>query len=332
MRNLAVGIDIGGTKIAAGIIDSSARVLARTISKAHAGHPPDDVIAASIDAFHAVLEQAGIAPQQIDGVGVGFGGHVNGAAGLVLTSSNLPAWNNHPLRDELQTRLGVPVILENDANCAAWAEYRFGAGRGAQILCYVTLSTGFGLGVVIDGKLFVGATGTAGELAHTVVQPDGVLCACGKRGCLVCYTAGLGISRLVRERLERGDQTWRELYGENPARVSGEIIVQAAERGDSASQEILAIAARYFGIGLSSIVQMFNPDRIVIGGGLARAKRWLIEPGLRALRENIHPVLHNSAEIVDSQLWDDAGIIGAAALVWERSAAVAWLLRRSGYE
>jgi glucokinase len=172
--------------------------------------------------------------------------------------------------------------------------------------------------VVIDGKLYVGATGTAGELAHTVIHPDGPPCACGKRGCLICYTAGLGISRLVRERLDLGEQTLlRELCGPSPARVTGEIVVEAADRGDRVAQEVLAIAGRYFGLGLSSVVQMFNPDRIVIGGGLAHVKRWLMQPGFAALRENIHPVLHDSAEIVYSQLWEDAGIIGAAALVWE---------------
>lgn len=330
MSNLAVGLDIGGTKIAAGVIDApcngaSARVLARYISKAHAEQPPDDVIAASVQAFYAVLAQAGLQPGQVAGLGVGFGGHVNGAAGLILTSSNLPAWDHHPLRDHLQGRLGVPVILENDSNCAAWGEYRFGAGQGSRYLCYVTFSTGYGLGVVIDGKLYVGATGTTGELAHTVIHPDGPLCACGKRGCLICYTAGLGISRLVRERLDRGERTLlRELCGPTPGRVTGEIVVEAADRGDRVAQEVLAIAGRYFGIGLSSVVQMFNPDRIVIGGGLAHVEHWLMEPGFAALRENIHPVLHNSAEIVYSQLWEDAGMIGAAALVWERTVPQAY--------
>jgi len=320
MSDLAVGIDIGGTKIAAGVIDSSARVVARHISKAHAEQPPDDVIAACVQAFHAVLAQAGLQPGQVAGMGVGFGGHVNGAAGLILTSSNLPAWDHHPLRDHLQARLGLPVILENDSNCAAWGEYRFGAGQGSRYLCYVTLSTGYGLGVVIDGKLYVGATGTTGELAHTVIQPDGPLCICGKRGCLICYTAGLGISRLVRERLDRGERTLlREMCGSTPSRVTGEVVVEAAERGDRVAQEVLAIAGRYFGLGLSSVVQMFNPDRIVIGGGLAHVKHWLVEPGLTALRENIHPVLHDSAQTVYSQLWEDAGMIGAAALVWERA-------------
>jgi glucokinase len=319
MSNFAVGIDIGGTKIAAGVIDSSARVMARSISKAHAGQPPNEVIAATVEAFHTVLAQAGLQPGDVAGLGVGFGGHVNGAAGLILTSSNLPAWDNHPLRDHLQARLGVPIILENDSNCCAWAEYRFGAGQGSRYFCYVTFSTGYGLGIVIDGKLYVGATGTAGELAHTVVQPDGPLCTCGKRGCVMSYASGLGISRLVRERLDRGEPTLlRELCGPAPARVAGEVVVEAADRGDRVAQEILAIAGRYFGLGLSSVVQMFNPDRIVIGGGLAHVEHWLMQPCFAALRENIHPVLLDSAEIVYSQLWEDAGMIGAAALVWER--------------
>lgn len=319
MANFSVGLDIGGTKIAAGVIDSSARVLARTVSKTHAGQPPDEVIAATVDAFHVVLARAGLQPGDVAGLGVGFGGHVHGAAGLILTSSNLPAWDNHPLRDQLQARLGVPVILENDSNCAAWGEYRFGAGQGSRHLCYVTFSTGYGLGIIIDGKLYVGATGTAGELAHTVVQLDGPLCTCGKRGCLMSYASGLGISRLVRERLDRGESTLlRELCGSTPARVAGEVVVDAAKRGDRVAQEVLVIAGRYFGLGLSSVVQMFNPDRIVIGGGLAHVEQWLMEACFAALRENIHPVLHNSAEIVYSQLWEDAGMIGAAALVWER--------------
>ncbi len=336
MSDLVVGLDIGGTKIAAGVIDSSARVLARYVSKAHTGQPPDDVIAAAVEAYHAVLAQAGLQPGQVAYIGVGFGGHVNGAAGLILTSSNLPAWDRHPLRDHLQARLGVPVVLENDSNCAAWGEYRFGAGQGSRHLCYVTFSTGYGLGIVIDGKLYVGATGTAGELAHTVIHPDGPLCACGKRGCLICYTAGLGISRLVRERLDRGEATQlRELCGPTPTRVTGEVVVEVAERGDRVAQEVLAVAGRYFGLGLSSIVQMFNPDRIVIGGGLAHVKHWLVEPGLAALLENIHPVLHNSAEIVYSQLWEDAGMIGAAALAWERAipkATVMAIEQRSNHE
>ena len=320
MPAFAVGIDIGGTKIAAGVIDESAQIISRYISRAHAGQPPDEVITATVEAFNAVITQAGLQAGDVAGAGVGFGGHVHGEAGLILTSSNLPAWNNHPLRDHLQERLGVPVVLENDSNCSAWGEYRYGAGQGSRYMCYVTFSTGYGLGVVIDGQLYRGATGTAGELAHTVVDLDGPYCTCGKRGCLMSYASGLGISRMICERLEAGEPTLlRQLCGPQPERVSGETVVEAAQQGDRVAQEVLTLAARYFGVGLSSVVQMFNPDRIVIGGGLAHVEEWLIKPCFAALYENIHPVLANSAELVYSKLWDDAGVIGAASLVMKNS-------------
>jgi glucokinase len=255
----------------------------------------------------------------VTGIGVGFAGHVNGAKGWILTSSNLPAWDNHPLRDLLQKRLGVPVILENDANCAAWAEYCFGAGKGSRHMCYVTFSTGFGIGIIIDGQLYTGATGTAGELGHTVVDPDGPLCTCGKPGCVMSYACGMAISRMARERLQSGEPTLlRDLCGPRPEHVSGKVVAEAARQGDQVAQEILTIAGRYFGIGLSTVVQVLNPDRIVIGGGLARIGSLLMDPCLRALDENIHPVLIDSAEIVFSTLWEDAAMLGAGALVWER--------------
>ena len=315
----AVGVDVGGTKIAAGVIDAHAQVLSRYSARTHAGRPPAEVIEAIVEATEAVLAQAGLRVEDVAGLGVGFAGHVNSALGRVLTSSNLPAWDNHPLRDVLAGRLGMPVILENDANCAAWAEYRFGAGQGARYLCYVTFSTGFGAGIVLEGRLYVGATGTAGEIGHTIVDPDGPLCPCGKRGCVMSYAGGLAISRMVRERLQSGEPTLlRDLCGPVPERVSGEVVAEAARRGDRVAQDILRTAGRYFGIGLSTIVQVLNPDRIVIGGGLARIGPLLMEPCLQALNENIPPVLVDATDIVFSALWDDAGVIGAGALVWER--------------
>jgi glucokinase len=300
--------------------------VARHASKGHAGRPPDEVIAAIVGTFEEVLAQAGLARGDVAGIGVGFAGHVWGERGLVLTSSNLPAWDRCPLRDELREQVGLPVVLENDSNCAAWAEYRFGAGRGSRYLCYVTFSTGYGLGIVLDGKLFAGATGTAGELGHTAVDPDGPLCTCGKRGCVMSYACGMAISRMAWERVQSGEPTLlRELVGEvrpdedDPCYFcSGELVAEAAARGDRIACEVLATAGRYFGIGLSTVVQVINPDRIVIGGGLAKIGAPLMEPCFRALDQNIHRVLMGSAEIVYSELWEDAGLVGAADLVWGR--------------
>ena len=318
VRDLAIGVDVGGTNISAGVIDNTARMLSRCTVRSHAGRPPTEVIQAIVNATRAALAQAGVDLNAISGVGVGFAGHVNGAQGLVLTSSNLPAWDSHPLRDILQERLAAPVTLENDANCAAWAEYRYGAGQGSRSMCYVTLSTGFGAGIVIDGRLYAGATGTAGEIGHTVVDPNGPMCTCGKRGCVMAYACGLAISRMACERLANREPTLLyDLCGATPEHVSGEIVADAARQGDPVAREIMTTAGRYFGIGLSTIVQFLNPDCIVIGGGLMRAGALVMDPALQALNANIHPVLVDSAKIVNSALRKDAGLIGAGALVWE---------------
>ncbi len=313
----AVGIDIGGTKVAAGVLDRSGRIIARDSSRGHAGQDPETVIEAVVQAFGKVVGKAGIRAADIAGVGAGFAGHVHGEAGLVLTSSNLPAWDRHPLRDRLAARLGLPVILENDSNCCAWGEYRYGAGRGSRFLSYVTFSTGYGLGIVIDRRLLRGTTGTAGEIGHTVVDVGGPPCTCGKRGCVMSYACGLAISRMACERVAAGEPTLlAELCGDSVDHISGEIVAEAARRGDPAAREILETAGYYLGVGLSTIVQVLNPDRIVLGGGLTNVGDLIMEPCMRGLNENIHPVLRGSTQIVPWQLGEDGGIMGAADLVW----------------
>lgn len=318
MADLMMGIDVGGTKIAAGLMDSEARILAREISHCHLGCQPDQVVDEIVRIHDELLAAAQVERARLSGVGVGIAGHVNGKQGLVLTNSNLPNWDYYPLREALRARLGLPVVLDNDANCAAWGEFRHGAGRGASDMCYVTFSTGCGMGIVIGGRLYRGATGTAGEIGHTVVNPDGPLCSCGKRGCLMSYACGMALDQMARDCLRSGEDTLlRAICGDCPDKISAEEVADAARQGDPAALRLLEVAGRYFGIGLSTIVQVLNPDTIVIGGGLAHIGPLLLEPCNRALNENIHHVLAGSARIVLSELWNDAGVIGAAALVRE---------------
>jgi len=318
MEDLVIGIDIGGTKIAAGLLDRQGNLVARALSHSHAGCPPEQVIEAVVQTVSSLLSSARVSRERIVGVGVGCAGHINCDCGIVLTNSNLPDWNYHPLRETLGKRLGLPVLVDNDANCAAWGEFRYGAGRGSRHMCYITFSTGCGMGIIIDGKLYRGATGTAGEIGHTVVNPDGPLCSCGKRGCLMSYACGIALDQMARDCLECGEDTLlRTLCGDNPEKVQAEKIAEAALQGDPIANRLLATAGRYFGIGLSTVVQVLNPDTIVIGGGLAHIGPLLLEPCVQALNENIHPVLVNTVRIVFSELWNDAGVIGAGALIWE---------------
>jgi glucokinase len=314
VRQYAVGVDIGGTKIAAGIVDRDANILCRYKTKEHRGTLPQHVIDHVEMAYQTLLEQSCVPVEELVGVGLGFPGHVNGRAGVVINSSNLPEWSNVPLRDIVAKRLGVRVVLENDTKVCGLAEYMYGAGRGARNMCYITFSTGCGMAIIIDGRLYLGHIGTSGEIGHTVVDVNGPLCSCGKSGCALTYTCGLGLARMAYEKIRGGaDTVLRHMAGDDPRHVTGEMITAAAHEGDSVSKELLDTAGYYAGVLLSTVVEVLNPELIVIGGGMTRIGPMFMEPCMRGLRENTHPVLFESVRIVPWQLGDDSGVLGAAA-------------------
>lgn len=318
----AIGIDVGGTKIAAGLVNRAGEILYRYTTRAHAEQQPEVVIRAIEEAYRCLIKESSVAVADIEAVGLGFPGNTNGPAGVVLVSSNLPAWNHFPLRDTLATRLGIPVILDNDTNLCAVGEHRYGAGRGARNMSYVTFSTGYGIGIIINNQLYVGHTGTAGELGHVVIDLGGPLCTCGKRGCIMAYACGIGISRMVYEQINAGaDTLLRRLAPSNGQRISGEIVAEAAQQGDAVAVEILRKAGYYGGVALSMVVEILNPELIVVGGGLTRIGPLLWDPMLAAMREHTQPELWDSVRVVPWQLGDDLGIIGAAAKVFAEAEA-----------
>ncbi len=314
MKPYAIGIDVGGTKIAAGLVGRDGKILHRFTTRAHAEQEPELVIKAIEQAYRAIVKEGRVEAANIEAVGLGFPGNTNGPAGLVLVSSNLPAWDHFPLRDVVAERLGLPVILDNDTNLCAVGEHRYGAGQGAKNMCYVTFSTGIGIGIIINNRLYVGHTGTAGELGHVVIDIGGPPCTCGKNGCVMAYASGVGISRMAYEKVEAGvDTQLRQMVPPDGRRFSGEQVVEVAQRGDKAAREILETAGFYCGVGLSMIVQIINPETIVIGGGLSRIGSMVLDPALVAMREHTQPELWDSVRVVPWQLGDDLGIIGAAA-------------------
>ena len=319
MKEYAVGIDVGGTKIAAGIINRDGEVTTCFNTRAHSEKEPQYVIDAIEEAYFALIDDCGVDPEEIEGVCIGFAGTVNGPEGLVLISSNLPAWHKVPLRDTVASRIGRPVILENDTNLCALGEFHYGAGRGSRNMCYATYSTGFGLGIILDRKLYVGATGTAGEIAHIVVDVGGPPCTCGKNGCLMAYASGVGISRMAYDHIDAGEETLLTQYATpDHKRIHGSCILDAANNGDPVANEIIDTSAYYFGVGLSIIAQIVNPELIVYGGGLTRMGERAFEPAMRGLRENIQPQLLDSFELKPWQLGDEAGVIGAGAMVFNQ--------------
>jgi glucokinase len=317
VRQLAIGIDIGGTKIAAGVVDRQAKIIARHTVVGHHCAAPEHVLTCVEQAYEALLGQPGVRREELVGVGLGFAGHVNGKAGVVITSSNLPGWDHVPLRDIVQERLNVPVVLENDCKLNGLAEHIYGAGQGVDNMCYVTISTGYGLAIIVDGSLYTGHIGTAGEIGHTVVEVGGALCSCGKRGCLMAYTSGLGLARMAQEKIDGGaDTVVREMAGGDLTRLTGKLIAEAAREGDAVARELIAAAGYYAGVGLSTVVQVVNPELIVIGGGLCHIGPTFMEPCTRGLRENVHPTLYESVRIVPWELGADSGVLGAAAKVF----------------
>ena len=316
-KPLAIGVDIGGTKIAAGVVDRTGQVLSRFSTKSHAEQPPDVVMATVKEAVENVLASSDRAADEVAAVGIGFPGNTNGRAGVVLTCSNLPAWDHFPLRDVLANQLGLPVILDNDTNMAVVGEHQFGAAQGVDDVCYVTVSTGMGAGVMVRGRVYAGYSGSAGEVGHAVVQPNGAMCSCGKRGCVMAYASGVGISRMAYERVAAGDTTQlRDVMRPDGRRIPVEDVVRVAGEGDLVAQEILSTAAQYCGLGLSIIIQVLSPEMIVVGGGLTRMGSLLMDPALAAMRENTQPELLEFVRVVPWQLGDDLGILGGAASVF----------------
>ncbi|MEC0238723.1 ROK family protein [Paenibacillus dokdonensis] len=306
-----IGVDLGGTKIATGMLDQSGSLLARS-QKATAGlKSADEVISTIVDTINEVRGE-----QDIAGVGVASPGMVDSKNGIISNGVNLPDWDGISLQSELEKRLGISVRLINDANAAAWGEYVYGAGRGSQSMVYVTLSTGIGSGLVLDGRLFTGSSSFAGELGHTVINPAGIQCGCGQRGCWETYSSGTAIARLAREAIaEAGIETHMTMLAEaEGVPLSAKHVFQAAGQGDQVAAETLEQVIHYTGLGLMNIIHSFNPDRIVIGGGVSRAGNAFFEPLIRKTEELILEPYRGTCTIKPAELRDDVGIIGAAAL------------------
>ena len=313
---LTIGIDIGGTKVLAGVVDPTGRVLVRERRQTdgRSAAAVEDTIVALVEGFSARYDVAA--------VGIGAAGFVDASRSTVLFAPHL-AWRNEPLRDAVMGRLGMPVVVDNDANAAALAESRFGAGVGHRYLLCLTLGTGVGGALVIDNRVFRGAHGMAGEVGHIQVVPDGHRCQCGNRGCLEQYASGNALVREARELVVAGSpvaHTLRELAGSDPAAVTGPLVTQAARDGDPLAVELLADVGRWLGVGLAGMTAAFDPSCIVVGGGVSEAGDLLLAPARESFsRHLVGRGYRPEPPLLLAALGPDAGFIGAADMA--RSAA-----------
>ena len=308
---LTIGVDIGGTKVAAGVVDAEGNVLARTRHRtpSHQPHAVEDVIADCVEELRR--------DHEVGAVGVGAAGFIDCVSGTVLVAPNL-AWRNEPLRDAVAARTGLPVVVDNDANAAAWAEYRFGAGRGERHLVVVTVGTGIGGGMVLDGQLYRGRNGIAAEFGHMQLSQSGRRCGCGQHGCWEQYCSGRALLHEAREIADVQPGYGRrllELGGGRPEGIEAPEVTAAAQEGDPAALDCFEEVGTWLGHGLAALAAMLDPGMFVIGGGVADAGELLLAPARRVFAQRLTGGAHRPhAEIRLAQLGNDAGMVGAADL------------------
>ncbi len=302
-----VGIDLGGTQLRVAVADDRGRLrtVVRHPTEAARGrqHVTNRIVAAVAEA----LKKDGTPTRRVRALGIGLPGPVDPAVGIVISPANLPGFRNVPLNRLLTRATGIPSYLHHDAHLAALGEHRRGAARGASEMIYVTVSTGIGAGLVLRGELYAGAHGIAGEVGHIVVQRDGPRCTCGNRGCLEAIASGTGIARAARESAPGVPDS--ALHGlEHPHAAD---VVRAACAGDELANAILENAGTYLGLAMGTLVNLFNPQLIVLGGSVIKAGNLLLGPMRRSMTASSWQASRRGLRIVRPALGDDAGLIGA---------------------
>jgi glucokinase len=310
-----IGVDVGGTKVAAGVVDERGRIIEK-VRRATPAASPKRTAAVIAEAVTELLSR-----HEATAAGVGAAGFVDAAAGTVAFAPNL-AWRTEPLRSKLAAMLGLPVTVDNDANASAWAEVRFGAARGHAHVVFVSVGTGIGAGFILDGRLYRGRWGMAGEPGHVRVVPEGRLCGCGNRGCWEQYASGSALVTEARDfalRSPGGALRLLQLAGGEANAIRGTHITEAAREGDPAALRCYSIIGTWLGQGLADLAAVLDPECIVVGGGVSEAGELLLGPARAAFDKALPGAGYRPrVEIVQAALGEDAGIVGAADLVKNR--------------
>jgi glucokinase len=318
--SLALGIDLGGTKILTAVVDEQGKMLSRDHSITPAKEGQQAVVRSILESASRALDQAQIAASDLTAIGIGAPGLSNLETGILFTSPNLPGWKDVPLRDIIENELGSKAFLINDANAAAVGELYLGAGRGARNLIYITVSTGVGGGIIIDGKIYTGSIGIAGELGHMVIDDEGPACNCGNRGCWETLASGTALAREARHRINEGTATSILKYADgNIEKINAEAIHEAAQAGDKLAKELIGQTAYYLGVGMANLINIFNPEVIVIGGGLSNMGDMLLKPAFEEAGGRAFKQSYQAVRFARAELGRDSGVRGAAAFALEQT-------------
>jgi len=313
-RLQVLAIDLGGTKTITAIVSANnGQILAEERCLTQADEGQSSVVNRLLSAVDHILSLKNISPSQLDSISIAAAGCIDIDRGLVTSSPNFPSWSNVPLRDIVRDKYKVATFLLNDASAAVLGEHRFGSGKGANNLILLTVGTGIGGGIIINGKLYSGLFGGAGEIGHMTIDVGGSRCVCGNIGCLEILASGTAMVREAKRRLSLGESSslFQMVRGRIDA-ITAEEIGIAAKGGDALALDIIGKAATYLGVGMVNMVNIFNPEMIIVGGGVAKLGDLLLDPARRVVNERAFSASARAVRILLAQLGDKAGVIGAA--------------------
>lgn len=309
-----IGIDVGGTNVKIALVNDKGGIVYSNSIPTRAEMGYEYTVNSMKDAIRELLKETNSQSKDIEGMGFGFPGQIDCQKGVVRLAPNIPGWVDVPIAEIMQKEFKITTKVDNDVRCAALGELNFGAGKGCQNLVCITVGTGIGSGLIVNGKLVRGASNAAGEIGHIKLDmTGGPLCGCGDRGCLEAFASGPSIVAMAEEYIKGGKSTkYRELA--NPD-ITPYIVSVAAQQGDAVAKRIFTIIGEYIGIGLASVVNLLNPEKIIIGGGVAAAGDILLNPIKETLVKRAMPISGAAVEVVPAQLGNTAGVIGASLLI-----------------
>ena len=310
----SLGIDIGGTNIAAGVVDESFNIVSKSKVKTNSARGYEEVLRDIALAGELAVKDAGLSMEKIKWVGMGCPGTCNIDSGIVEYANNLK-WENVPLRRFVGDALGIPAYIENDANAAALGEYYAGAAKGVKSAIIITLGTGLGAGIIIDGKIFSGSNYAGAEIGHTVINVDGEQCTCGRKGCFETYCSATALVKFTKRAMEKNPDSLMKEIAEKEGKISGRTAFNAAKAGDKTGQEIVDYFIKNLACGIINTINVFQPDMLCIGGGVSNEGENLLNPLKMRIKKEVYSKnsAHNT-EIALCKLGNNSGIIGAALL------------------
>jgi len=309
MKKNILAIDLGGTKIAVGLVNFKGKVIKKNVESTEIKKGAQGVIKQILRMGDDLL--AGF-QEKVVAIGIGTAGPLDIKRGLIFFAPNLPGWHNVQIVKPLKNHFHLPVYFDNDANAAALGEFLFGAGKGTKNMIYLTISTGIGGGIIIDKKLYHGR-GNAGEIGHMIIDPNGPKCRCGNYGCLEAFSSGTAIAREAKKNLKKASLIWKLAKGKKK-NIDARLVFEAYKNGDKLAQKIILKSLVALGIGLVNITHIFNPDKVILGGGVMKDKKYIL-PFLRDfVRKKVMFGFEKDIKIEATKLKSDVGLIGAASL------------------